>query len=76
MDPMGKLGKPTVDGSEIRRLHQLRLLVNIPLFADFVFYIPGGDCRISEPSTVLFSILGGSKRSDQMLSHSSPYEEG
>ena len=31
MDPMGKLGEATVDGSEIRRLHQLRLLVNIPL---------------------------------------------
>ena len=38
----------TVDGSEI--LHQLRLVV-YPII-NKVFYIPGGDRRISEPSTV------------------------
>ena len=34
--------------------HQLRLVVEyLPLFTGIFFYIPGGDCRISEPSTVV-----------------------
>ena len=41
----------TVDGSEIHRNHQLRLVVEIPLCTEF-FYVPGG---ISEPSTASLS---------------------
>ena len=44
----GKIGDDTVDGSKI--LHQLRLVVYPIIYR--VFYIPGGDRRISEPSTV------------------------
>ena len=40
------LPKGTLDGSEIRRYNQLRLLGYLPLFTR-VLYIPGGDRRIS-----------------------------
>ena len=39
-----------VDGSRIRRENQLRLVVYPIIYK--VLYIPGGDRRISEPSTV------------------------
>ena len=38
----------TVDSSEIRQTHQLRLVVEIPLFYMVFVYIPGGDRRISD----------------------------
>ena len=43
----------TVDGAEI--LHQLRLVVYPIIYR--VLYIPGGDRRISEPSTVVLVFL-------------------
>ena len=45
----------TVDGSEI--LHQLRLVV-FPIIYK-ILYIPGGDRRISEPSTVVHEVWVG-----------------
>ena len=41
----------TVDGSEIR-LRFVPVYAFIPLFTGFL-YIPGGDRRISEPSTII-----------------------
>ena len=49
--PWGR-GKGEGDGSEIRQTHQLTL-VGYPIIYK-VLYIPGGDRRISEPSTVVW----------------------
>ena len=49
--PWGR-GKGEGDGSEIRQTHQLSLVVYPIIYK--VLYIPGGDRRISEPSTVVW----------------------
>ena len=46
----------TLDGSEIWRFHQLRLVVYLPLFTGFHIYIQGGWANTNKSSTATNSV--------------------